>query len=857
MSDSHDHFQGRSPAVLSVTLLFATLSTIFVALRLISRAAIVKKVAIDDYFIVLAWLIAAGITSAICYGCAWGLGRHEASIPPDWQENLRKADYAFSIMYQPALMAFKTSILAFYLSLPTMNRQFRWACITTLFAVNAGGLALCLVTVFQCSPVGAAFQVPEPANSHCTDVITIYLSSVPLNMITDLALLFLPMPLLTELRLPRKQKIILIITFSFGAFVTIVDVIRIVYLQSAAQTRLREIFDGTHNTSSSTEHTDFSWYAALSYMWSAIEVNVGIMVACVPALKPLVSRFLPHMLRDRGDARGSFEAPGKAPSPLHLSAPEAENEAREDSGVSDGADGGPMGMLDFLTTPEMTELPMATQTMTRQANSSRDTRRPSVNFFDFVDMGNKKSLVELSVRECVFPIAMVTVLFFIWGFEYGLLDVLNQQFQRVAHMTPTQSTGIHSAYWVGYFFGPILVGRLVLKHWGFKACYPVGLAIYGCGTLIFWPAAVLTSFPAFIITNFIVAFGLSILEVSANPFIILCGPTEYSEIRLNFSQGVQAIGSVVAPLIAEKAFFRQSLHAPSLVDTQWAYLGISLFTISLAVAYYYIPLPEVSDVELANAAERLDGANHAKIRGYSVIWLTLAVGVFAQFCYVGAQEVNGTTFDAYLTLIAPTRNTANYMAIAHTAFAVSRFMAAGLGFWVKPRILILACFLACIVFEALAMKFSGDTGTAMIMLVFFFEGPLFSLIFAQALRGMGRYTKIASVCITAAASGGAVFSPISNHLTNTRGSGGGAMFALVVGAAVFAAGTVFPLWLNGSPQARKQCDPVMNSSSASAPRAAGPASEKASGLFAFLHVGGKRGGEGRRSVESKEESGNE
>lgn len=246
MSDSHDHFQGRSPAVLSVTLLFATLSTIFVALRLISRAAIVKKVAIDDYFIVLAWLIAAGITSAICYGCAWGLGRHEASIPPDWQENLRKADYAFSIMYQPALMAFKTSILAFYLSLPTMNRQFRWACITTLFAVNAGGLALCLVTVFQCSPVGAAFQVPEPANSHCTDVITIYLSSVPLNMITDLALLFLPMPLLTELRLPRKQKIILIITFSFGAFVTIVDVIRIVYLQSAAQTRLREIFDGTH-----------------------------------------------------------------------------------------------------------------------------------------------------------------------------------------------------------------------------------------------------------------------------------------------------------------------------------------------------------------------------------------------------------------------------------------------------------------------------------------------------------------------------------------------------------------------------------------------------------------------------------
>ena len=155
-------------------------------------------------------------------------------------------------------------------------------------------------------------------------------------------------------------------------------------------------------------------------------------------------------------------------------------------------------------------------------------------------------MVQLSTRESLWPITAVTVLFFIWGFEYGLLDVLNQQFQSVADMSPGQGTGIHSAYFAGYFFGPSIVGRMVLKHWGFSACFVVGLSIYACGTLIFWPAAVLTSFPAFVITNFIIDFGLSILEVAANPFIALCGPSRYSEIRLCLSQGVQAIGSVVA-----------------------------------------------------------------------------------------------------------------------------------------------------------------------------------------------------------------------------------------------------------------------------------------------------------------------
>ncbi|KAK0328339.1 hypothetical protein LTR82_000269 [Friedmanniomyces endolithicus] len=837
MDSRHGDFQGRSETVLAVTIAMTLLSTLFVFFRLVSRVAIVKKFLWDDGIIVVAWVIACGLAVAICYSCAWGLGRHEANVPSAWESTQRKANFAFTVLYQPALMALKTSIVVFYLSFATTHRVFWWACIATLVVVNAGGLAITLVTIFQCHPVSAIFDAVVPAYASCTDIVTIFLSSTPLNLITDFAILFLPMPILTSMRLPRKQKIILIITFSFGLFVMAVDVVRIAYLQSASQIRLTEVQGQGGSSSQNTQATDVSYDTSLSYMWSVVEVHVGIVCANVPGLKPLVARFLPKMLRDSDEApskSGSLSLPigtvdmveahriPSVPDDPHAVTP-AEVRRQDFGNQSSSGPDGDMGMMDFLTTPDMAELPPSMQRIERTQNDE---------------------------RESLFPIGMVTVLFFIWGFEYGLLDVLNQQFQKVAHMTPGQSTGIHSAYFAGYAVGPLLVGRPALQQWGFKACYSIGLSIFACGTLIYWPAAVLTSFPAFIITNFIVAFGLSILEVAANPFIALCGPSEYAEVRLNISQGVQAVGSVVAPLIANRAFFQKYFHAPSLIDTQWAYLGISLATISLAVGYYYVPLPEATDSELEDASERMDGAYKAKIGGLDIIWLTLGLGVFSQFCYVGGQEVSATLFDNYLAAVQPTYNVVNWMAVAHTAFAASRFLAAALGLWIKPRLLLLTFFLGAILFEALAMNLTGSAGVAMLIMVFFMEGPIFSLIFAQSLRGMGRHTKLASVALTSAVSGGAVFAPISSHLANREHR---PMYSLVIAIAAFAAGSVFAFGLNGSAKARAQVDPMRDATTPPGSDVRpGSTDSRASRALSFFGGGRKKGGEQAAEAEWRE-----
>lgn len=134
-------------------------------------------------------------------------------------------------------MAVKTSILVFYLTLTRNQKVARWANYITLAVVNAAGLALTLVTIFQCHPVSAAWNVSDPADTQCIDIVTLYLSSSPVNIITDLAILILPMPILTQMRLPSKQKAILVITFSFGSFVAVVDVVRIAFLQQAATSR--------------------------------------------------------------------------------------------------------------------------------------------------------------------------------------------------------------------------------------------------------------------------------------------------------------------------------------------------------------------------------------------------------------------------------------------------------------------------------------------------------------------------------------------------------------------------------------------------------------------------------------------
>ncbi|KAL9049019.1 MAG: hypothetical protein Q9162_007432 [Coniocarpon cinnabarinum] len=804
----------HGPAVLAVTAVMISCSSLFVFFRLVSRIGIVKKIFLDDYFIIAAWIIAFGLSFCICDATRFGLGKHEYDIPAEQRYSLNRIDYAFTSLYNPALMVTKTSILIFFLTLAKQQRVFKWAVWGTIFIVNAAGLALSMINIFQCRPLSVIFDDIRPPTAHCIDIVTLYLSSAPVNIATDVIILLLPMPVLKSMHLPKRQKWILYITFGFGIFVAVVDVVRISYLQNAAVTRAEDALSGqaARNTQ---KVSDFSWYVAYSFMWSAVEVNVGIMIACVPALKPLVSRFTPQLIHDkvRSDrARHAsnvtmnsmdMAAAHRVPSAVDLSAPEhpfnAQNAEQRPSTE--------MGLQEFLATPAVAEF---SRNMERSPTAMTDTsgvthRRPTTTF-DFINMSESKGIVFFSNKEAVRPFTAVTVLFVLWGFAYGLLGGLNAQIQRITHESPGQAVGTHAAYYVGYAVAPLTFGRLALKYWGFKACYQIGLLVYGTGTLIFWPAAVLTSFPAFLITNFIIGMGLATLELAANPFIALCGPPENAEIRLNLSQAFQACGTVVANVLAKKALFKDVLDAPSLINVQWTYLAISLFTYAMSYIYYTIKLPEVTDLELEDSAEATHPETLYDLRRTNIIVISLILAAFSQFCYVGGQESIATSIESYIGVVSPGSSAINYEVIGQSLFAASRFLSAFLGLWITPRIHLAFFFAGAILFSALAMNFSGLTAGSMIMCVYFFEGPLFALIYAMPLRALGKYTKDGSVLLAASISGGSFFPAILYVVADLRHKS--EQYALCVAVAAFAFGACFPIYANAMPKARLQLDPA-------------------------------------------------
>ena len=729
-------------------------------------------------------------------------------------------------------MATKTSICLFYLTLAKNQRVFKWTTIATLVVVNVAGSALTFLNIFQCRPVGAAFDDPVSPASTCIDIVTLYLSSAPVNIVTDLALLFLPIPILTGMRLPRNEKIILLITFSFGGFVAVVDVVRIAYLESAALARLRD----TGGSSASNAQYDYSWIASLSFMWSAVEVHVGIICACVPGVKPLVAQLFPALLgrmKHAGDLAGNnFYGAGDAqwanlkprthtlsgsatpqspttngshlPNELHDPAP-MEGVPKEIE-HADAAEDGEMGMMDFLTTPDMSHPPLQQSSTAMTTVGTIRSRTPSLTIYDFVNIKHHKILVKLTNRESIAPVALVTILFFLWGFAYGLLDVLNQQFQLINGVSKGQAIGLHSAYYGAYLVAPLTFGGYVFRVWGFRVSFIVGLCVYGVGTLVFWPSAVLASYPAFLISNFIIGLGVATLETSGNPFISLCGPPQYAEVRLNISQGVQAIGSVVSPILAKKVLFKSVLDAPSLVDIQWTYLGIALFDVILALVFFYLPIPEASDEDLEELAEKRSSVYRRKAAGLPVIYLTLLFGIFSQFCYVGGQEAVAGAYQQYVSKVQPNSNIGPfyYMTVGHAVFAAGRFLTAFAGLVIKPRHLLFVLFIGAIVSSALAMNLTGYAGIAMLILILTFESGIFSLIYAIVLRGLGHHTKLGAILVTAATSGGAVVPAIMSPVSDRHGI----RYAFCVVVAVLAFGALMPIYLTCVPAAKKQVDPV-------------------------------------------------
>ncbi|KAK4149093.1 major facilitator superfamily domain-containing protein [Chaetomidium leptoderma] len=408
---------------------------------------------------------------------------------------------------------------------------------------------------------------------------------------------------------------------------------------------------------------------------------------------------------------------------------------------------------------------------------------------------------ELTLRDSLYPICLVTILFFLWGFSYGLLDTLNKHFQTTLDLNKARSSGLQVAYFGAYPLASLGHAAWILRHFGYRAVFIWGLFLYGLGALLAIPAIMHHSFAGFCVCIFIIGNGLGSLETAANPYITVCGPPKFSEIRINLAQAFNGIGTVVAPVLGSYVFFVFD-DETALRNVQWVYLAIACFVFLLAGVFYLSVIPEITDADMAyQAAEtHADAADRPFRKQYRLFH-----AAFAQFCYTGAQVAIASYFINYANETRPDTDPAlasKFLAGSQAGFAIGRFGGAALMHFVKPRIVFGVFMTMCIVFGAPAITQRGDAGMSMLYVVMLFESICFPTIVALGMRGLGRHTKRGSGWIVAGVFGGACVPPLMGAAADLHGTG----FAMVVPVCFFLGSWTYVLAVNFVPSYRDTVD---------------------------------------------------
>ncbi|KAJ5650081.1 uncharacterized protein N7484_003804 [Penicillium longicatenatum] len=423
-----------------------------------------------------------------------------------------------------------------------------------------------------------------------------------------------------------------------------------------------------------------------------------------------------------------------------------------------------------------------------------------------VDNRQQTSAATLTLRQSLWPLSLVTILFFLWGFAYGLLDTLNKHFQNTLHIDRGRSAGLQAAYFGAYPLASLGYANWILRHFGYKTVFIFGLVLYGIGALCMWPAGLHQSFGGFCGATFVIGSGLGSLETAANPYLTVCGPPRYSEIRINFAQAFNAIGTVVGPVLGSYAFFTETADdVAALQRVQWVYLAIGIFVFCLAGVFFLSDIPEVTDEDMAFqvSTTHIDEQDKPFWKQWKLFHATLA-----QFTYTGAQVAIAGYFINYAVDTWPGTDSAKgakLLAGAQGAFAVGRFLGSGLMKYTKARYIFLVYLSCCVAFLAASVTQRDQRGIAMLFMTLFFESVCFPTIVALGIRGLGRHYKRGSGFIVGGVCGGAVIPPILGHVADMRNDTG---FAMIVPTMFMVVAWTYAVTVNFAPSYRDTVDKV-------------------------------------------------
>lgn len=378
--------------------------------------------------------------------------------------------------------------------------------------------------------------------------------------------------------------------------------------------------------------------------------------------------------------------------------------------------------------------------------------------------------------------AMVTTLFFAWGFCTVLNDAVIPNLQSIFELSYLQASLIQLAFFGSYFLFALPAGKLV-ETFGYKTTMVIGLGTMCAGALLFVPAATAATYPFFLIAEVVLAAGVTILQVSANPYVTILGPPETASSRLNLTQAFNTLGDTVAPYVGGALILGKMAALPSAGHLQGAallsyrthqaasiklpFIAIASATLvlALAIALYRFPRLEVTQdfrpVGLNLEKDSLWNHRH------------LYLGALAIFIYVGAEVSIGSFMVKYFAdpniLGLSLGSGAKLVTLYWAGMMVGRFIGSAVMRRIAANKLLMwsGCGAALLVFGSLLG--SGHFAAVTILAVGLFNSIMFPTIFTLALAELGPLTGRGSGLLVQAIVGGAVFPMLMGSLADHYG----------------------------------------------------------------------------------------
>ncbi len=346
------------------------------------------------------------------------------------------------------------------------------------------------------------------------------------------------------------------------------------------------------------------------------------------------------------------------------------------------------------------------------------------------------------------------VLYFMMGFITCLNDTLVPFFKKGFDLNYSQSSLVQFYFFLTYGVMSIPAGKIVSKI-GYKKGMVSGFAVAAFGALLFYPAAIAHQYYLFLAALFILAIGIVLLQVAANPYITILGPAKTASSRLTLIQGIGSVGTTAAPIFGAYFILGNIQSSASSDAVKYPYLGIAAVLIIISVIVFKLNLPSVAvNDDQKPLIPDVEGKKSA------LSFRNLKWGIWGIFFYVGAEVSIGTFLTNYIAdMLAISEEAANtYVALYWGGMIVGRFLGSFLLNYLKASKVLVFCAVAAIAVIALSLTTTGLLSAWAMVSVGLFNSIMFAIIFSLSVDGLGKFTTQASGLLSTAIAGGAIVS---------------------------------------------------------------------------------------------------